>query len=517
MKKLPEKILCSYLRLDKSAFIILYFFVLCGFARDNALAAVNFQDSIVKIYITAQREDYKTPWQPGEHSSGSGSGLIISRKRILTNAHVISDARFIEIQREGNPKKYQATVLFAGNDCDLAVLAVPDESFFKNTRPLVMGSKLPKLNDEVIVLGYPMGGERISLTKGVVSRIDYCHYSHSRVDSHLALQVDAAINPGNSGGPVLYRDRVIGVAFQGIFDAQNLGYAIPLPVINHFLKDIEDGVYDGYPELGVETVDTSNPAMRRSLKLESQAGGTAVTRIDPFTSAFGLLKTGDVLLAVDGYVLADDGTSIIDGETMQYTELIERKQFGQSVKIEILRNGEIKTITVPLLKLQDPFTFRYEHDRRPEYYIYGGLVFTPITLNLLSQSGNALNNASRQHLIYYSQFAKIDGLYSNQTQFVVLYDRLAHQVNTYDNQFLSKIVSEINGHPIKQMSDLPAAFGAFSNNPCTEHGAGLHIIRFKETPVSLVMDAEEAQKADSEIRRRYNIPASFYLREEKDQ
>ncbi|MFA7159835.1 MAG: serine protease, partial [Kiritimatiellia bacterium] len=166
-------------------------------------AAVKFQDSIVKIYVTAQREDFKAPWQPGGAFSGNGSGLIISKKRILTNAHVVSDARFIEIQREGDPKKYQAVVQFAGHDCDLAVLTVPDESFFERTRPLAMGADLPKLNDEVIVLGYPMGGERISLTKGVVSRIDYIPYSHSGADWHLAMQVDAAINPGNSGGPVL--------------------------------------------------------------------------------------------------------------------------------------------------------------------------------------------------------------------------------------------------------------------------------------------------------------------------
>lgn len=469
-------------------------------------AAGNFKDSIVKIYVTIQSEDYKTPWQPDPPRSGSGSGLIIKKKRILTNAHVISNARFIEIQREGDPRKYQATVLFAGHDCDLAVLTVPDDSFFEGTRPLPLGSKLPNLNDEVIVLGYPMGGERISLTKGVVSRIDYIPYSHSGVDWHLAMQVDAAINPGNSGGPVLYRDQVVGVAFQGIPNAQNLGYAIPLPVIQHFLADIEDGAYDGYPELGTLTMETRNPALRKSLKLDGKNGGTAITRIDPFGSASGLLQAGDVLMTIDGYALADDGTSIIDGQTMQYTELIERKQCGESMKIEVFRDGENKTITVPLLKRHDPFAYRYEYDRRPEYFIYGGLVFTPISLNLLAQTGKELNQPARQHLLYYSQFAKTDGLYSNQNQFVVLSERLAHRVNTYDGQFLHKTVSEINGRPIRQMSDLPPAFSMSSNN--------LHVIRFKETSVSLTMEAEEAQKADRDIRRRYNIPAPYYLREE---
>jgi len=490
-------------------FLLTLIFLNC---RINS-AAGNFKDSVVKIYVTIQTEDYKTPWQSAAPRSGSGSGLIIKNKKILTNAHVISDARFIEIQREGDPQKYQAKVLFAGHDCDLAVLTVPNAPFFDGTRPLPLGSTLPNLNDEVIVLGYPMGGERISLTKGVVSRLDSILYAHSGMDEHLAMQVDAAINPGNSGGPVLYRDRVVGVAFQGISNAQNLGYAIPLPVIQHFLADIEDGVYDGYPELGALSVETRNPALRQSLKLDGKNGGTAISRIDPFGSAFGLLQAGDVLMAVDGYPLADDGTSVIDGQTMQYTELIERKQCGESVKCEVWRNGESKTITVPLLRSHDPFLYRYEYDRRPEYFIYGGLVFTPISLNLLAQTGKELNQPASQHLLYYSQFAKTDGLYSNQNQFVVLFDRLAHRVNTYDNQFLYKTVSEINGCPIRQMSDLPQAFSMPSNNPGAERGAGQHVIRFKETSVALIMEAKEAQKADREIRSRYNVSAPACLRE----
>jgi S1-C subfamily serine protease len=485
--------------------------VLCLFPAIGC-AAPDFKSSIVKIYVTVQSEDYGTPWQPGALRSGSGSGLIIRKKRILTNAHVVSDTRFIEVQREGDPRKYQAAVLFAGHDCDLAVLSVPDESFFKDTRPLPLGTELPGLNNEVIVLGYPMGGERISLTKGVVSRIDYIPYSHSRMDWHLAMQVDAAINPGNSGGPVLYRDRVVGVAFQGIPGGQNLGYAIPLPVIRHFLDDIEDGVYDGYPELGVMTMETRNPALRRNLKLEQKNGGTVINMTDPFASAFGLLQTGDVIMTVDGYPLADDGTAVIDNQTMQYAELIERKQCGQPVELGILRNGEPKSVTVPLLKSIDPFAYRYEYDRLPEYFICGGLVFAPLSLNWLSQNGRRLNQPDTQHLLYYSQFAKTDGLYSNRVQFVILADRLPHPVNTYDQGFLYKTVAAINGKPIGQMRDLSSAFRAPSGRGGAEGGSARHVICFNETPDALILDAAKAQKADEEILRSYNVPAPCYLR-----
>ena len=470
------------------------------------MAAINFKDSVVKIYVTIQREDYKTPWQPTAPNSGTGSGFIIQKKRILTNAHVVSDARFIEIQREGDPNKYQAEVVFYGHDCDLAILTVQDASFFDKTRPLPFGSTMPSLNDEVIVLGYPMGGERISLTKGVVSRIDNAPYTHSGVDQHLAMQVDAAINPGNSGGPVLYRNSAVGVAFQGIPNAQNLGYAIPLPVIRHFLEDIEDGHYDGYPELGADTVDTRNPALRASLKLDGIEGGVAVTRIDPFGSAKDLLLPGDVLMTVDGFPIADDGTTVMNGQTIEFTELVERKQCGETMSFDVLRNGTNMNIKAPLLNSKDTYIFRHEYGLQAEYYICGGLVFTPITRNMLFQTGKELNQPIAHHLLYYTSFVKIDGLHSNQNQYVVLSERLAHRVNTYDSQFLYKTVSEINGQPVRQMSDLPRLFGAPVNNR--------HVIRFRETPACLVLDASEAQRADRDIMKKYYIQSPAHLRKE---
>jgi S1-C subfamily serine protease len=187
------------------------------------------RQSVVKIYVTVQQEDFQQPWQSRPPASGSGSGFIIKGKRIMTNAHVVSDARFIEVQREGEARKVPATVAFIGHDCDIAVLQVKDESFFDHAAPVTFGTTLPVLNDSVLVLGYPMGGDRLSLTKGVVSRIDYSLYTHSTVDSHLAMQVDAAINPGNSGGPLIDEAGYVrGVTTMILQNTQGIGFAIPI-------------------------------------------------------------------------------------------------------------------------------------------------------------------------------------------------------------------------------------------------------------------------------------------------
>ncbi|MBI5063183.1 MAG: trypsin-like peptidase domain-containing protein, partial [Desulfatitalea sp.] len=170
--------------------------------------------SVVRIYTVAQTPDYTAPWDPGGSQEGWGSGFIISGQRILTNAHVVSNARFVTLEKENDARRYEARVKFIAHDCDLAMLEVVDPGFFQGTSALKLGD-VPALDSMVTVLGYPIGGDRLSVTRGVVSRIDYRGYAHSGVDSHLVVQIDAAINPGNSGGPVIQDSQLVGVAFQG--------------------------------------------------------------------------------------------------------------------------------------------------------------------------------------------------------------------------------------------------------------------------------------------------------------
>jgi len=470
-------------------------------------AAASLDDlrrSVVKIYVTIQRHDYLQPWQAAQPEHGSGSGFIVEKRRILTNAHVISDATFIEAQRDGDTRRFPAHVAFVAHDCDLAILTVDDPAFYEDSRPIRFASDLPNLNDEVIALGFPMGGTRLSLTRGVVSRIDYSGYSHSEVDSHLVVQIDAAINPGNSGGPVLLDGRVVGVAFQGVSGAQNIGYAIPFPVIHHMLRDVADGRYHGYPELGVRTFDTRNPALRRALRLAPDSGGVAVDWLDPYGAAYGHLHNGDVLLRAEGQSIASDGTIVLDGNTVEFGELVERKQWGEAIRVDVARSGVVTNVEIPLRNPPDPFCYRIQYDEPPEYHIVGGLVFMPLSRNLLGAIGGDAENRAAHSLYYLSIFAKPEGLYRGRTQFVVLANRLPHPVNTYDESFRYQVVTETNGRRIGALADLVAALREPTN--------GFHVIRFEGTENPLVLDAVQARLADEQIRRRYEVPGMTRLR-----
>ncbi|HHD78839.1 MAG TPA: serine protease, partial [Epsilonproteobacteria bacterium] len=148
------------------------------------------KQAIVKIYTTSKIPNYQVPWSSAMQQS-TGSGSIIEGGFILTNAHVVADQAFIEVQRYGQRKRYVAQVYAVSHQADLALLKVKQKSFFTGVTPLSFGT-LPEVEQKIVVYGYPMGGSTLSATIGVVSRVEHHVYAHSG-ESFLAIQVDAAV------------------------------------------------------------------------------------------------------------------------------------------------------------------------------------------------------------------------------------------------------------------------------------------------------------------------------------
>src|SRR5207302_902059 len=289
------------------------------------------QKSLVRITSTEVEPDYRAPWNTGAIGRGVGAGFVIDGPRIMTNAHVVSNTRYLTVERDGDPNKYPARVVFVAHDCDLALITVDSPEFFKNMVPLGFGG-IPELESTVSAYGYPIGGERMSVTTGIVSRIDFQLYTHSSIDQHLAIQISAQINPGNSGGPVMQDGKVVGVAFQGYSGdvAQGVAYMIPTPVIKRFLQDISNGHYDEYPDLAITYAKLQNPAQRKFLGLKDDDRGILLSSVTATGPADGILYPGDVLLAIDGHPIASDANVEVEGERAQFEEVVERKFKGDS-------------------------------------------------------------------------------------------------------------------------------------------------------------------------------------------
>src|SRR5256714_3352197 len=342
------------------------------------------QKSLVRITATEVEPDYRAPWNSGGVQRGIGAGFVIEGNRIMTNAHVVSNSRYLTVERDGDPNKYPATVLFVAHDCDLALLKVASSDFFKNMIPLKFGG-IPDLESTVSAYGYPLGGERMSVTTGIVSRIDFTLYTHSSVDSHLAIQISAQINPGNSGEPGMQGAQGKGVAVLGDRGdvAPGVAYMIPTPVIRRFLKDVEDGHYDKYVDLGLTYSKLQNPAQRRYLGLEDDGRGVVVNTVVEAGSTGKVLKQGDVLLSIDDHPIGSDAFVELESGRAEFQEIVERKFKGDKVKFDLLRDRKPMTVTIELNTVWPYLTQGHYYDMRPRYIVFGGLLFQPLCLDLM--------------------------------------------------------------------------------------------------------------------------------------
>jgi S1-C subfamily serine protease len=450
------------------------------------------QKSLVRITATSVEPDYRAPWNAGGLQRGVGAGFVISGNRIMTNAHVVANSRYLTVERDGDPNKYPAHVQFIANDCDLALITVPAPDFFKNMLPLKFGG-IPALESTVSAYGYPIGGERMSVTTGIVSRIDFQLYTHSSVDQHLAIQISAQINPGNSGGPVMQDAKVVGVAFQGYSGdvAQGVAYMIPTPVINRFLRDIGNGRYDEYPDLAITYAKLQNPTQRKFLGLKDDDRGVLVSSVVASGPSDGILYPGDVLLAIDGHPIASDANVELDGERAQFEEVVERKFKGDSVKFEIVRDKQSMNVTINLYKPWPYSVQGHSYDVRPRYVLYGGLLFQPLDLDMLE----AYRTADLR-LRHFFEYFILDQIYLDHPDVIVLSNILPDPINTYLAPYRGQIVDEINGKKIRTLDELASAFAEAQDRL---------VIRMIGDGPPLVLDRNKVEAARERIKTRYNV------------
>jgi S1-C subfamily serine protease len=459
------------------------------------------QKSLVRITATEVEPDYRAPWNSGGVQRGIGAGFVIEGNRIMTNAHVVSNSRYLTVERDGDPNKYPATVLFVAHDCDLALLKVSSPDFFKNMVPLAFGG-IPELESTVSAYGYPLGGERMSVTTGIVSRIDFTLYTHSSIDSHLAVQISAQINPGNSGGPVMQDAKVVGVAFQGYSGdvAQGVAFMIPTPVIRRFLKDIEDGHYDRYVDLGITPIKLQNPSQRHFLGLKDDDRGVLVGTVIAAGPAANTLQAGDVLLAIDDHPIASDGTVMLEGSRVDMPEVVERKFKGDKVKLDIWRSKKPLTVTIELGTVWPYLYLAHGYDVRPRYVVYGGLLFQPLTLDLMDAY-----QPTDVRIRHYFDYFVIEQIYLEHPEIIILTNILPDPTNTYLAPYRSSIVDEINGKKIRKLNDLAEAFA---------EKADRFVVRMIGDGPPLVLDPKEVESARERIKTRYNVVSEQNLEEQ---
>jgi S1-C subfamily serine protease len=407
---------------------------------------------------------------------------------ILTNAHVVANQAFLEVQKYGERKKYIAKVYAVSHQADLALLIVDDKKFFDDSVPLELGD-LPQVEQRVVVLGYPMGGNTLSATLGVVSRIESNMYVHS-TESFLAIQVDAAINPGNSGGPAISGGKIVGVAMQGITMSQNIGYLVPTPIIKHFLKDMQDGHYDGFADLGIDVQRLENPALRSYFGLEENQTGILIDKVSFKSALNDIVKAGDILTSIDNHPIQNDGTvEFREYEFTNYNYFVDLHQMGDEIDLGIIRDKQSMHLKAKVKNRSDDLylvkTTRY--DKMPTYSIFGGYVFTPLTRNLIAST-----KANKNYLSYLSTKWQT----KDKEEVVMLLKVLASKISRGNNGFGMWPIDTINGKKFKNFKEFDKMLRSIKDE---------YIILADKDGHKVIINRNEAIKETPDILQKYNI------------
>ncbi len=424
--------------------------IVCVLASTGAVAKDVVSDSLVKLHVTKRPPDLVRPWKKANSTKTSGSGVIIEGNRILTNAHVVMHASQVFVQANQTTDKVTGKVQFIAPDLDLAIVTVKDESFFDGRNPLPLTDVIPSVKDTVNVYGYPEGGDQLSITEGIISRIEYARLSYS--GAALRIQVDAALNPGNSGGPAIVDGKIIGLVFSKISQADNIGYLIAAEEITRFLEDVADGTYDGKPALrSVWFQTTENEALRARLGLAKGEGGLMIRDLRVSEDACPL-RRWDVITHIGEHEIDQQGdVKIRDDLRLRFSYLIPKLAADGKIPLKVFRDGTTVDMEVPVgskIDLLMPFL----GNDYPRYFIHGPMVFTPVTQELASKLAGPLET----YLRYYGnpvpsrQFDR--QAFPGEELIILGYRLFPNEISKgYDSEMFA-LVEKINGTKVKNLA-----------------------------------------------------------------
>ena len=305
--------------------------------------------AVVNVTSRAMTFDFFNGLVPQE---GQGSGFIIDKEgHILTNYHVIADARQVEVTLH-NRKKLRATVVGTDRAHDLAVIQIKDSGLI----PMVLGdSRNLQVGQKVYAIGNPFGLSG-TLTRGIVSSIRSVQEPNGMTIDE-AIQTDAAINPGNSGGPLLnWHGEVIGIntmIASNVGQSAGIGFAIPINTAKAVLNDLVTLGRVRRPALGIRTIPIT-PELAEQMGLAADYGLLIVQAVQGGAADHAGLRGGSeraylgnvpIMLGGD-LIVAIDGEKVDDQQTL--SQMMNNHRAGDTVKITIFRGKKQLDVTVTL-------------------------------------------------------------------------------------------------------------------------------------------------------------------------
>ena len=397
-----------------------------------------------------------------EPQEDNGVGFTMSHKGepcILTNAHG-GRRHYVEVRKAGDARKYVATRRKVSHECDLATLTVEDPAFWSNTTPLALGGDAP-------AAGRGVGGRLPRRRRG--------HLRHRR--RHLAHR-DPAVRPLGRQ-PARHPDRRRHQPWEQRRPGarrrrqrDRRGVPEPAGLAEHRLRHPRP--YDralprgraagsdgsrcaGFCSLGLFWQALENEQLRGLAGLgggdDAGRTGVLVRGLSPLSAAASVLRRGDVILALDGHRIANDGTfSVAAQERLSFQHIIHRRFPGEEVQVRVLRDGEERELAVPVQPLRR-LVPAVCYDEPQPYFLYGGFAFVGLTEPYLHEWGDDWMQDAPQDLVHLA----LTGVQTHEDEQPVILSRCFPSRRTagYTHMADRQVVS-VNGHAIVNLEHMYA-------------------------------------------------------------
>ena len=417
------------------------------------------ENSVVKVFSSMRYPDPYKPWTKQAPTEATGSGVVISGNRILTNSHVVMFASEIQVRANQSGNKLTARVESMSRDVDLAVLKLEDNTFFVDHPPLPCATTLPEIKDAVMAFGYPVGGDSLSVTKGIVSRIEFAPYRYDPAASSVAglrIQVDAAINPGNSGGAAVVGNQMIGLAFSSLGGAQSISYIIPCEEIGLYLADVADGKYDGKPVLGDRLQTLENAALRSFLKLPNGTQGIVVDEPAKRPDGGEGLKKWDVISKIADRNVDDQGMVKLGANgRIAFQFLVQSLARAGKVPLTVVRDSKLLQIDLPAPAAHDGLIPSLD-GVYPPYFVYGPIVFSSASMEFV---GGFLSNQGMGNMMGLMTSSLVKRMldqpaFPGESLVVVSSPFFPHRLAQGYSNPMGLVVKKVNGVAVKNLTHL---------------------------------------------------------------
>jgi protease Do-like 1, chloroplastic len=307
---------------------------------------------VVFIHSTSYARDFFGFMEPQE---GSGSGSILDQQgNILTNYHVIAGAQKLSVSM-GGKKDYPAVVVGGDPDTDLAVIRLTEKPEGALTVIPMGDSDKLVVGQKVLAIGNPFGLDR-TLTTGVISGLQRPIRARNNRLIEGAIQTDASINPGNSGGPLLdSRGRMIGINSQILSpsgSSAGVGFAVPVSIAKRVVPQLLQNGAVRRPKLGISTRDVAQIRAQVDLPVTdgvlivqvARGSGAAAAGLRGMQQTeMGDIELGDIIIGIDNDKV---------GNSDDLFRVLDRHQIGETVQVNIWRNG--RRLSVPVRLSESP-------------------------------------------------------------------------------------------------------------------------------------------------------------------